>query len=57
MVLFDRPGISVRRAARCICRVLVFASSWLLGLVCLLTVGGGGFVGELEDGRAGRAVG
>ena len=26
-VLFDRPGISIRHAAHCICRVLVFASS------------------------------
>ena len=27
VVLFDRPGISIRHAAHCICRVLVFASS------------------------------
>ena len=27
VVLFDRPGISIRHAARCVCRVLVFASS------------------------------
>ena len=27
MVLFDRPGISIRHATHCICRVLVFASS------------------------------
>ena len=25
--LFDRPGISIRNATHCICRVLVFASS------------------------------
>ena len=29
VVLFDRPGISTRNATHCICRVLVFASSWL----------------------------
>ena len=27
MVLFDRPGISIRHAAHCVCRVLVSASS------------------------------
>ena len=27
VVLFDRPGISIRHATHCICRVLVFASS------------------------------
>ena len=27
VVLFVRPGISIRHAAHCICRVLVFASS------------------------------
>ena len=27
VVLFDRPGISIRNATHCICRVLVFASS------------------------------
>ena len=27
VVLFDRPGISIRLAGHCICRVLVFASS------------------------------
>ena len=27
VVLFDRPGISICNATRCICRVLVFASS------------------------------
>ena len=27
VVLFDRPGISIRHAAHCICRVIVFASS------------------------------
>ena len=27
VVLFDRPGISIRHAAHCVCRVLVFASS------------------------------
>ena len=27
VVLYDRPGISIRHAAHCICRVLVFASS------------------------------
>ena len=27
VVLFDRPGISIRLAAHCVCRVLVFASS------------------------------
>ena len=27
LVLFDRPGISIRLAAHCVCRVLVFASS------------------------------
>ena len=27
VVLFDRPGISIRHAAHCICRALVFASS------------------------------
>ena len=27
VVLFDRPGISIRHAAHCICRVLIFASS------------------------------
>ena len=27
VVLFDRPGISIRYAAHCVCRVLVFASS------------------------------
>ena len=27
VVLFDRPGISIRHVAHCICRVLVFASS------------------------------
>ena len=27
VVMFDRPGISIRHAAHCICRVLVFASS------------------------------
>ena len=27
VVVFDRPGISTRHAAHCICRVLVFASS------------------------------
>ena len=27
LVLFDRPGISIRHAAYCICQVLVFASS------------------------------
>ena len=25
--LVDRPGISIRHAAHCVCRVLVFASS------------------------------
>ena len=27
VVLFDRPGISIRHATHCICRILVFASS------------------------------
>ena len=27
VVLVDRPGISIRHAAHCVCRVLVFASS------------------------------
>ena len=27
VLLFDRPGISIRNATHCICRVLVFASS------------------------------
>ena len=27
VMLFDRPGIFIRHAAHCICRVLVFASS------------------------------
>ena len=36
--LFDRPGISIRHATHCICRVLVFASSWLFNLIYLLTV-------------------
>ena len=27
VVLFDRSGISIRHAAHCVCRVLVFASS------------------------------
>ena len=27
VVLFDRPGISIRNATHCICRILVFASS------------------------------
>ena len=27
VVLFDRPGISIRHAAHCVCRVPVFASS------------------------------
>ena len=27
VVSFDRPGISIRHAAHCICRVLVFSSS------------------------------
>ena len=27
VVLFDRPGISIRHAPHCVCRVLVFASS------------------------------
>ena len=27
VVLFDRPGISIRHAIHCICRILVFASS------------------------------
>ena len=27
VVLFDRPGISIRHAKHCICRVVVFASS------------------------------
>ena len=38
LVLFDRPGISIRNATYCICRVLVFASSNLLNLIYLLTV-------------------
>ena len=38
MVLFGRPGVSIRLAARCVCRVLVFASSWLFNLICLLAV-------------------
>ena len=37
-VSFDRPGISIRHAAHCICRVLVFASSQLFNLIYLLTV-------------------
>ena len=36
--LFDRPGISIRNATYCICRVLVFASSCLFHLIYLLTV-------------------
>ena len=38
VVLFDRPGISIRQAAHCICRVLVFACSYLFNLIYLLTV-------------------
>ena len=38
VVLFDRPGISIRHATHCICRVLVFASSQLFNLIYLLTV-------------------
>ena len=38
VVLFDRPGISIRQATHCICRVLVFASSSLFNLINLLTV-------------------
>ena len=38
VVLFDRPGISIRHVAHCICRVLVFASSWLFNLIYLFTV-------------------
>ena len=38
VVLFDRQGISIRHAAHCICRVLVFASSLLFNLIYLLTV-------------------
>ena len=34
----DRPGISIRLAAHCVCRVLVFASSQLFNLIYLLTV-------------------
>ena len=30
VVLFDRPGISIRHATHCICRVLVFGSSYYL---------------------------
>ena len=38
VVLFDRPGISIRNPIHCICRVLVFASSLLVHLIYLLTV-------------------
>ena len=37
-VLSDRPGISNRHATHCICRVLVFASSYVFNLIYLLTV-------------------
>ena len=37
VVLFDRPGISIRNATHCICLVLVFASSKLFNLIYLLT--------------------
>ena len=38
VALFDRPGISIRNATHCICRVLVFASSYLFHMIYLLTV-------------------
>ena len=38
VVLFDRPGISIRHTAHCVCRVLVSASSLLFNLIYLLTV-------------------
>ena len=38
VVLSDRPGISIRHATHCICRVLVFATSYLFNLIYLLTV-------------------
>ena len=38
VVLFDRPGISIRNATHCICRVLVFASAKVFHLIYLLTV-------------------
>ena len=53
-MLFDRPGISIRNATHCVCRVLVFASSWLFHLICLLAVRVRWRVGELSCEPNGR---